>query len=285
MRNLNPYDGNTTDFFDDVVAARRPSDKDPNFVTRVVTYRPGIVTAYTAYNSHIAAQSLMTAVAVGYVNPTKEDLIELYKYKAKIFQKLKYELTTDENNRLINTCQNCTINEVNSFDHILPKDEFPEFAVNPKNLFPSCTQCNGYKSHVWRNGADALFLNLFLDVLPTEQYLFANVNVAGNELEIEYYLENRNGLDPALFRLIQSHYNRLHLLERFSDNCEDGIIELINSISAIKNKLSREEIREVTISKARMDLNKFGHNYWKAITDIALINSDDFFQYALDQKG
>lgn len=285
MRNLRPYDEDVTTFFDEVVAARRPSDKDPNFLTRIVSYRPGIIIAYTAYDGHFAAHSLMTAVAIGHINPTKADLIELYKYKAKVFKGLKRKLTTDENNRLINTCQNCTINAVNSFDHVLPKDEFPEFAVNPKNLFPSCTECNGYKSTIWRNGVNPLFLNLFLDILPSEQYLFADVSVVSNEVEIKYTVENRNGLDTTLFDLIKSHYNRLHLPKRFSESYDDVITELINSILSIKDELSKEKIKEVTIAKANRDLNKFGQNYWKAITAIALINSDDFFQYALEQEN
>lgn len=284
MRNLRPYDEDAAAFFDEVVAARRPSDKNPNFLTRIVSYRPGIIIAYTAYDGHFAGHSLMTAVAIGHINPTKADLIELYKYKAKVFKGLKLKLTTDENNRLINTCQNCTINAVNSFDHVLPKDEFPEYAVNPKNLFPSCTECNGYKSTIWRNGTDALFLNLFLDILPPEQYLFADVNIIDNDINIKYTVENRNGLDAALFDLIQSHYNRLHLPKRFSENYEDVITELINSILSIKGKLSKDEIRETSIEKANRDLNKFGRNYWKAITIIALISSDDFFQYALEQE-
>lgn len=284
MRNLKPYDEDATVFFDEVVAARRPSDTDPDFVTRIMSYRPGIIIAYTTYNGHFAGNSLMTAIAIGHINPTKADLIELYKYKAKVFRGLKLKLTTDENNRLINTCQNCTINEVNSFDHVLPKDEFPEFAVNPKNLFPSCTQCNGYKSYIWRNGTDALFLNLFLDILPSEQYLFANVSIVGDEVEIEYTVENRNGIDLVLFNIIKSHYNRLHLPKRFSDNCEGVLTELINSILSIKDELSKEKIKEVTMAKANRDLNKFGHNYWKAITVIELINSDEFYDYALEQQ-
>ena len=283
MRNLKPFEENTITFFDEVVAARRVSDLDPDFLTRIVSYRTGLVIAYTAYDGHFDGQSLITAVAAGHVHPTKADLIKLYSYKAKVFQNLQFKLTTDENRRLINTCQNCTINEINSFDHILPKDEFPEFSVNPKNLFPSCTQCNGYKSTVRRNGSEALFLNLFLDVLPPDQYLYAVVNV-NDEIEISYTVENRTGLNGALFSLIDSHYRRLHLQSRFSKNCEGIITELINSILACKNHLSKENIRSVVLDKASRDLNKFGHNYWKAITAIALIESDDFFEFAITQE-
>jgi hypothetical protein len=283
MRNLKPYDEDTISFFDEVVSARRNSVADPEFLTRIVTYRPGLILAYTAYDECCAAQSLMTARAVGHANPTKGDLLKLYSYKANVFKKLQLKLTTDENDRLLNTCQNCTINEINSFDHILPKDEFSEFAVNPKNLFPSCTQCNGYKSYVWQQGGIGLFLNLFLDILPQEQYLFANV-IVGDEVQINYTIENRFGMDAGLFALIVSHYGRLHLPSRFSKNCDSIITELINSILSIKNELDKEKIKQVIIGKAERDLNKFGYNYWKAITVIALINSEDFYQFASDQE-
>lgn len=280
MRNLKAFEENTIAFLDEVVATRRVSGHDPHFLTRIVSYKPGLVLAYTAYDGHFAGGSLLTAVASGHVNPSKADLIKLYSYKAKVFQKLRFKLTTDDNGRLINTCQNCTINEVNSFDHLLPKDEFPEFSVNPKNLFPSCTQCNGYKSHVWRNATEALFLNLFLDVLPPDQYLYANVTV-NDQVEITYTIENRTGLDDVIFDLIASHYQRLHLLRRFRQNSDVIITELINSISSSKKLfLKKKLIKEQVLQKEALDLDKFGHNYWKALTRIALIESDDFFDFA-----
>ena len=284
MRNLKPYPDDTTDFFDNVVNARRMSKTDPAFLTRIATYRPGVIRAYTTYNTHFASNQLMSAVAVGHVNPIKADLIKLYRYRAKVFQELKIRMTTDENKRLVNTCQNCTINAINSFDHVLPKDEFPEFAVNPKNLFPSCTECNGYKSTNWKNGINPVFLNLVLDVLPDQQYLFVTAVVVGDDIELEYEVDNPNGIDPAVFTLIDSHYDNLYLTKRFTENSGDIITELINSILTFKTLLSEPEIRDVVIRKALRDLGKFGSNYWKALAVIALINSAAFYQYALDQE-
>lgn len=284
MRNLKPYDGDTAAFYDSVVGARRKSKKDPEYLTRIVTYRPGIITAYTAYDGHFAANSLMTAIAVGHVNPTKRDLIRLYRYKAAVFRKLKIKLTTDDQNRLISRCQNCTINAVNSFDHLLPKEEFPEFAVHPKNLFPSCSECNGHKSTQWRNGNNPLFLNLLLDVLPDEQYLFPQVVINGSDVKLQYQVANPNGIDGAVFGVIDTHYDRLELTARFADMSGDIITNLINSILSFKDELSKEKIREATIKKAKRDLDKFGQNYWEALAVIELISSDAFYQYALDQE-
>jgi len=283
MRNLKPYNESTTDFFDSLIAAKKKSKNDPGYLARIALYRTGIITAYGTYDAHIAANSLVSAAAVGYESPEKDDLIRLYHYKAKIFQELKIKLTTDEYNRLINTCQNCTINAVNSFDHVLPKDEFSEFAVNPKNLFPSCTECNGYKSKNWRRAGNALFLNLLLDVLPQEQYLFAEPAIVNGDIKVRYKVDNPHGIDPDLFKLIDSHYDKLHLSKRFTENSGDIISELVHSILSVKDVLGEADIRNMVITKAELDMKKYGRNYWKAITSAALIGSDEFYSYALRQ--
>lgn len=283
MRNLKPFEGSTSAFYDSVIAARKKTKKNPDYLTRIAGYRTGIITAYGVYDTHFASNNLMAASALGIVSPAKEDLIKLYQYKAKIFQHLKTKLTTDEHNRLINTCQNCTINAVNSFDHVLPKAEFAEFAVNPKNLFPSCTECNGYKSTNWKKGGSPLFLNLLLDILPQQQYLFANAVVKGSEIKVEYEVRNDSGITPGLFGLINSHYEKLHLTKRFRENSGDIITELINSILTFKEELSEEKVRQTVLGKAERDLKKFGRNYWKANAVVALISSKAFYQYALAQ--
>jgi len=283
MRNLKPADENTIVFYDGVVDSKQVKEDDPQYLVRIASYRPGVVTAYGHYNAHFAGNTFANAVSAGHANPTKADLLGLYRYKAKPFQVLKAQLTTDEKNRLISTCQNCTINSVNTFDHVLPKEEFPEYAINPRNLFPSCGECNGYKSAVWRQNGARLFLNLFVDALPDEQYLFPDVTILGDEVKVSFTIENRNGIDPFLFELISSHFRRLHLLKRFSDNCGDIITEQINSILESKATLEKEQIRNITIGKANRDRQKFGFNYWKALVDIALISSDEFYEYAVLQ--
>lgn len=62
------------------------------------------------------------------------------------------------------------------------------------------------------------------------------------------------------------------------------ITELINSILASNNLLSKENFKVIAIEKARRDLDKFGHNYWKAIAMISLIESDDFYEFAMRQE-
>jgi hypothetical protein len=281
MKNLNAHIAPAIDFFDNVLASKNKTENDPNYDARVKLLRPNILATYTLYDAAFAADNLIIMGANGYIAPPKNDLLKMYTYKNKTFQKLKTAITTTVRNRIINTCQNCTINEINSFDHLLPKDEFPEFAVNPKNLFPSCTQCNGYKSTVWRHNGTTLFLNLYLDILPLEQYLFVDITIT-DIVDAIFILDNRNNINPQTFALISSHYSRLHLTDRFRLNRDDVVSELINTIKEMSSMLTVQQIREVFINKSNRDKENLGRNYWKSILAIELVNSTSFFEFAIN---
>ena len=281
MKNLNAHIEPAIDFFDNVLAAKNRTENDPNYNARITLLRSNILATYTAYDDSFATDNLISMAAHGYIAPAKDDLLKMYAYKNKPFQKLKTAITTTAKNRIINTCQNCTINEINSFDHLLPKDEFPEFAVNPKNLFPSCTQCNGYKSTVWRHNGATLFLNLYLDTLPIEQYLFVEVTVT-DTIDAIFVVENRNNINPQTFALISSHYRRLHLTDRFRLNKDDVVSELINTIKEMSLLLTEQQIREVLINKSNRDRQNLGNNHWKSILALELINSHVFFEFAIN---
>ncbi|GEC80095.1 hypothetical protein [Flavobacterium aquatile] len=281
MKNLNAHIESAIDFFDNVLAAKNRTENDPTYNARVTLLRPNIITAYTLYDDAFAADNLVAMGAHGYAAPPKDDLLKMYKYKNKPFQKLKTAITTTARKRIINTCQNCTINEINSFDHLLPKDEFPEFAVNPKNLFPSCTQCNGYKNVVWRHNGSTLFLNLYLDILPIEQYLFVDVTIT-DTVDAIFVVDNRNNINLQTFDLVSSHYRRLHLTDRFRLNRDDVVSELINTIKEMILMLTEQQIREVLINKSNRDRLNLGSNYWKSILAIELINSHAFFEFAIN---
>ncbi|MGC2236174.1 MAG: hypothetical protein WA584_08435 [Pyrinomonadaceae bacterium] len=276
MRNLKSFSGNTIDFHDLVLKNKYRTKNDETYKDRVQELRAQIVEKFDEYDLLFASKELANLVSAGFVDQDKTDLLNLYSYKSRAIQELKIEITTLENNRILNTCQNCTINEINSFDHFLPKEEFAEFIVNPKNLIPSCTACNSFKTAIWKAGNSMLFLNLYLDELPNSQYLFVNITVADNIIDTEFYLDNRNCIDAPFFDVIKSHYGRLHLPERFSDNRNDTITELENLIYAYRNRLPREEIIDAVEQKVKLDKLSFGHNYWKAILQQSLINSDIF---------
>ncbi len=277
MRNLGPYSGDDFQFHQNILASKRNSALDPDYKARVSGHNPNIEAKFDEYRIAFNSNSLESLTSHPFSDIDRADINRLYSFKSKLIQELKIDITTTESNRIMNTCQNCTISEVNSFDHYIPKEEYCEFVVNPKNLFPSCTRCNSFKNAVWKDENDnGLFLNLYLDELPEEQYLFVNLEFEDGVVIANFSLDNPNGIDGSLYDKIVSHYSRLYLLERFTENMDSVMVTLENTINSFKGRLPIAEIVDSILENSERNKQYFGHNYWKSIMEIALVSNEDY---------
>lgn len=276
MRNIKYSNKDCLEFHKAVVNSKNVTKSDPTLKSRLLTLENTINSSYTLYKHNFDGNCLEKLVSNSFIDTDKNDLLSLYSYKSKLIQELKKEITTTETNRIISTCPNCTLSEINSFDHILPKEEFSEFIVNPLNLFPSCTICNSYKGKIWQQNGQRIFLNLYLDELPQLQYLFVDIKYEANTFVLKFYIENRYGIDDTLFSLIESHYKKLHLLQRFSDNGDQVITSLKHNIKPYLNHLDIEIIKSMSVDTSKLNREVFGFNYWKSILEISLIDNTDF---------
>ncbi len=276
MRNLKPYEESDFDFHQNVIRSKNNTATDPDYKTRLNSYNPAISQCFDDYRNCFATNSLVNLAPKPMSLLCKNDLMSLYSYRSSLIQRLKVKLTTSELNRIINTCQNCTINEINSFDHYVPKEEYSEYIVNPINLLPSCTQCNSYKGIRWKENNSPLFLNLYLDTLPQEQYLFADINIVDGIVDVNFKLDNPNNIDNSLFLLIKSHYTKLHLLDRFKLNVDLVITPLRNTIETNKEDLPINEIVRLVTNTSEANRRSFGYNYWKSILELSLVNNQNF---------
>jgi len=121
-----------------------------------------------------------------------------------------------------------------------------------------------------------LFLNLYTDTLPNEQYLFVDLVVSPNYIEPTFELRNVNNINADFFQLLKSHYSRLHLPERFKKESHKVISELTNLISASKNLLSKDQIIELVQNKIDEDKKTFGSNNFKSMLEEALISNKNY---------
>jgi len=276
MRNLNVFTGDTSVFLDEVIATKRNSQKDPDYKQRITVLVPAIKSLYGVYETAYNTNNHVSLVPNGYTNQDKTDLLRLYTSGNSRLVKLKNSITTVFDNRAMNTCQYCTIAPVGSFDHIVPKDEFPEFSVNPKNLLPACATCNSCKIDNWRANNKTIFLNLYTDILPSERYLFVDLIVSPDYIEPTFELRNINNIDKDFFILLKSHYTKLHLPQRFKKESCKIISELTNLIKSSKNLLDQNQIIELVTNKIEEDKKVFGYNYFKSILEEELISNKDY---------
>ena len=126
---------------------------------------------------------------------------------------------------------------------------------------------------------DRLFLYLYTDVLPSVQYLFVDIHMLNGMVEADYRLSNTNNINTQLFRIIESHYEKLHLFNRFKSRTNTIITEMQNVINAYRTKVSLHDFIDMTYEKIEMDKLLHGHNHYKVVLEEALINNGAFMHY------
>ena len=269
MKNLKPYTDNSIGFLEEIIKSKRNSTQDVDYKERIKLLKDNVAALFVVFDEHHKNNNQTLLEPYGYVLKDKEDLLKLYNPSAKKLIELKESITTVLDNRVMNKCQYCTITTISSLDHVIPKEEFPEYAVNPNNLIPSCSTCNSSKSVNWRSDLQKIFINLYTDILPEVQYLYVDFQFEDNLFIPRFYLENRDSIPDEIYDLITSHYNRLKLLDRFSRASGDIISEFNNLISSLKT-LDIEVIKEVVLDKIEKDKSLFGINYFKSILEESL---------------
>jgi len=121
--------------FDDIVAAKyRPTNET------LQTVRTNVVDAYRKY---LAAAPNVEGLDLTAVSTAQKDALHhAYNTGTAPLELMRDRLTKPILNT---TCFLCSISEVSSLDHYLPKELFPHFSILPQNLIPSCSKCNSLK--------------------------------------------------------------------------------------------------------------------------------------------
>lgn len=279
MKRLEPTTRNHFQFHCDIIASTRLRPNDPGFQNRLNALGMELTPLFAQYAQNFAGNNLTATLPRVPTDIEKSDLISLYKFDRKLIKELKKEITTTATGRIISTCQNCTINSANTFDHILPKEIYSEFAVNPLNLFPTCSECNSHKNAQWQNAGIPYFLNLYLNNLPTVQYLFVDLTFNGNNVTTDFRLQPHHTIAPQLWEIIHSHYSRLHLLRRFVGEIDRVIPKLVAQIKASQPYLDYAVIQQIITAQINEQKSSYGDNFWEAILGMALINHPDFLNF------
>lgn len=272
MKNIKQYQKDAITFHKNLVndSLNRGQIKD-----NLLKNESEITKTYTDYKDKFDNNNLFNISAYGFDGEDKANLLKLYSSQRKSIIELKIELTTNEFNQRINICPNCTIEKVASLDHYIPKDEFPEFSVNPINLVPCCSTCNSKKKENWKDDKNLLFLNLYSDVIPNSQYLYVNIE---SKTEFTFELKNVSKIDLNLFKVIESHYDRLDLLQRYREGSDEVISELEILISSARYSISDDkELLNFIINHYSKIEVRDGVNNWKVVLVKAMLNSNIYF--------
>lgn len=270
MKNLNAYNQDNYLIHKESVERKEKSESK----NRLLSISKEIKDSYEVFNNNYNSEKFYNNSPNDKLTDFKDDLIKLYKYKNKVGNLIREKIFNIQEQTIQYTCQFCTLNTVNTLDHLLPKSKFPEFVVNIKNLIPCCSECNNYKNNSFSNNTNEKILNLYLDKLPNCQYLF--VDIKWNERKVKFFLENRFSIQSDLFIIITNHYTKLKLVERFILKSNEILSEFINHCKNFTPNYNKEKFIETQKTLINDNQNAYGKNHWKHVLQLALLENEEF---------
>jgi len=229
--------------------------------TALINIEDDVKMEYKKYVSRYKVNRLTNFDNSAFSDPAAKNLRSCYADRIEV-NNLKGYIYRNQPQYIRYECQYCMIGDGSeSFDHYLPKEDYPEFAVLSLNLIPCCIKCNGHKSTTWKDNLNKRnIINLYYDVIPSIQFLFCSITYKRNTPIINFTIRNPGGIDPDLFDIIQKHYSRLHLLERFNNKVSTEITNLLNSISQFSGQVSRARVAQIILAEVLEMKADYGYN-------------------------
>lgn len=239
---------------------------------------------YNNYKIHFDSNELehMQPAEVGRLH--KSVLLGMFDSKNYIIKKFRKKFFETNLQTYNNLCPYCVINESNTTEHILPKEEYPEFAIDVLNLIPCCSKCNSLKGGtVLGNENNKLILNFYTDILPNLQFLFVDITEEGS-INFSYRLENvDNEINADLFNLIERHFTKLDLINRYNQKAIQLFSEISNRYIAqdIKDELDFDKFANTQLKAWEYNNAFYGINHWKQALERACATSSVFKRFII----
>lgn len=275
MKNMLPVEENLINYYENIANSCRGQKK-----MYLLNEMENINDRYKLYLENRKTLSKIEKLDYSQKNSVKDILISCYTSNTIALSQLKVEIINKQELFLKAKCPYCGINSHGSFDHYLPKESYPEYAVLANNLVPSCEKCNSLKGEKWLDQNEKrLFINYYYDPIPKEKYLFAylSFDISSSTPTVTYKVENRESINSDIYNIIENQYGKLHLCERFEFIANEEISTLYNGMQRNKN-LGIEVHKQLLDSEIKLRTEERGKNNWHVALLEAAYQSHEFFR-------
>lgn len=269
MRSISLLNIDEISLFDEIAAAKRQPRRG-----RMRAARAEVLVAYQSYVD--AAPEVGELDEAPLTDLQKEAMRHAFTVETQPMTALRGDLLGRIS---VVRCPFCGISESSTLDHYLPKEQFPEFSVYPKNLVPSCAVCNTRKrDRILIEGTNVrMFLHPCFDVVPEVAFLVVRTRMEADALSLSYRLMRPVGMELQTFQRLQSHFEQLGLADRYR---RMGLEHLGGQYPALRRAYGAGEVAERVAEKLIEGATDFeeisGPNYWLARLYRALAANDDF---------
>jgi hypothetical protein len=253
----------------------------------VVDSKPGLIEMGAQYLDAAANGNLyaITPVnAAGNADPvvvhtlTKSDLVKVYEQYFRAKEKPARKIYDSLLNAAQEKCPFCGgIGTPQNLDHYLPKTHFPQFSVLPRNLVPSCRDCNiGEKASTFATNAQDQVIQPYADddKFFSSQWIYATYHGSINSQpgEFEYYTDPPAEWSSVDKRRVEKHFKDFDLAKRYAIKAAESLRTVLDPIEAMKQAgISYREIERMFLQPV-VNSERFA-NHWRKIMYQALIQT------------
>jgi hypothetical protein len=269
MRTIPLLAVDATDVFDQIASAKRPPQQG-----RMQAARAEVLAAYQ--NFDFAAPEVGGLKVARLTEPQKEAMRHAYTVATKPMKVLRGNIL---NRVCVARCPFCGIGESSTIDHYLPKEQYPEFSVFPRNLVPSCSVCNTLKlGRILDEATNArMFLHPCYDIIPDTPFLVVRARIKNDALILSYRLNRPAKMTLKNFRHLRSHFNVLNLADRYRLMSLEHLGGQYHALSrAYGLGKDAQRVSDKLLELANDFEKVSGPNYWLAKLYRALSDNDVF---------
>ncbi|MDH2540483.1 HNH endonuclease [Acinetobacter baumannii] len=207
----------------------------------------------------------------------KDDLLSCYTGRTNKVEEIFNLIKTAQTPRFLKRCPYCGMTLPKTYDHYLPETKFPELAVHALNLIPCCSTCNQIKNNNWKNSHHRTFIYFYSDLIPSEQFLNIRLYflVPSNSVGAIFSLQRPTNVADNEWNIINSHYEKLNLINNYNENVNDEITEVFNTCVSHLREGGRN-IGNFIFQLISTEENLYGINHWRVVLMKALARSPRF---------
>lgn len=251
---------------------------------QLTSIKPAIEAAAYDYNGKAEASSLHLIATMKSIGPvSSKEMVKTYDSRMvnskqpgrPIYDQIKSLPDND-------TCPFCNHRDVTTVDHVLPKQEYPIFAVTPINLVGCCSDCNKTKLDTVPTNATDVILHPYFDDTTDKQWLLAEVVITSPPalvFSVRYVLE----WDATKNARIKNQFDLLELDDLYSKQAAREITNIRHNLVRHYDMGGLQAVRD-ELSFQHQSRKKANLSSWQTATYEALSNSDWFCEGGFSEE-
>lgn len=236
---------------------------------------------YKAYAKAVEENDLVSLKTNTDALKISDALRACYDVATQPLKEMKKAIKENQPKRQLKYCPMCGTTLPKTFDHYMPAVRFPEFAVHPHNLVPCCSRCNSTKDDDWLNAkGERQYFHAYADTVPDVQFVEVALveNPATKRVGAKFNLQRPAGVKDHQWRLVDSHYSRLKLIELFDEHGNDEVTEILADCFT-HLETGGGDARTFLTGRAKDRTRIYGRNHWIVVLMTALSQHPNLDQW------